>query len=123
MNRAEVEHLQSVATICQATDSSQLGKVITNVRDIISKSKNIIDSDALEVPGELKEIISNAANQFTTFLGNYEAKGAEIAKSNQTVLEMINRSMARAQSSGADATQRMGSAAKTTDDIKGGVKL
>lgn len=123
MNRAEVQHLQEVAAICQATDASPLGKVIIGIRDIISKEKAIIDSDALELPGELRDIITDSSNQMSNFVSSYEAKGGDIAKSNQTIMEMINRSMQRAQATGADSIQNMSGASKAAEDIKGGVKI
>lgn len=123
MNRAEVEHLQEVAAICQATDASPLGKVILGIRDIISKEKAIIDSDAMELPGELRDIITESSNQMSNFVASYEAKGGEIAKSNQTVMEMINRSMQRAQTTGAESMQGLSGAAKAAEDVKGGVKV
>lgn len=123
MNKANVEHLQAVAALCAANESSALGQVLVGLRDAVSKNKALLESGAVELPNEVSENIIQASNMMNNLIQAYEEKGSQVAKSNQTVNDMILRSMSKAKATGSEANQRIGSAARATDEIKGGVKV
>lgn len=123
LNRAQVDNLAAVAAMCQATESSKLGKVIVNFRSVLQKEKALLDSSAIELPPECVDILTQAASTAGNVISMYEEKGSAIATANRQMNDIILRTMGRAQSTGADATNRMSSATRTMDDVKGGVKL
>lgn len=123
MNRGEVEHFMSVASICQATDTSLLGKVLVNFRSVLSKEKSLLDSSAVELPQECVDILNEAASTASSAISAYEEKGADIAKANQQMMEIITRTMGKAKATGAESAGRMNAAKNSMEEVKGGVRL
>lgn len=123
INRGQVENFQAVVAACQANESSALGKCLVIGRDVVTRMKALIDSDAIELPAEVADVANQQMTQMNNIMSQYEEAGAQVAKANQKMNDMIMRTMGKGQQTGADAAARSTAAAKTMDEVKGGVQV